>query len=148
MHAEKLLDASDPKPVRGTLFWFNEAHAEALEAALVDDRPAGLLAEDQRVLAIEAPQDSDPYPVLGRGDLNGMVSWVAEWGGDGELLVGMTPGTSKLAADQLVRALRDAGVGCVQRRVGELNDATTLRKHAVALQEADKPVRDREEVHA
>ena len=39
MHADGQLEASDPKPVRGTLFWFNEGYAEELEAALAEASP-------------------------------------------------------------------------------------------------------------
>jgi hypothetical protein len=145
MAEEGLLISSDPKPVRGTLFAFNEEHSDALEAELATNRPPGQLVGDQRVLAIAAAEGSDPYAVLGRNDLNGLIEWVAEWGGDGEFLVGMAPDTSLLAAEQLARALKAEGVKCVQRRVGELQDASALRRHAVALTESQRPVR--EEVH-
>lgn len=139
---EGLVHSADPKPVRGTLFWFNNSHAEALEAEVASNHPPGQLLSEQRTLAIEAHEQADPYLVLGRNDLNGIVAWVAEWGGDGELLVGLVPGTKKLAAEQLVNALRDAGVSCTQRRMGEFEDAGELRRRSAALAEAKRPVRE------
>lgn len=144
MHAEGLLKASEAKPVRGTLFWFNEEHAEALDAALAEATPAGQLRSEQRTLAIEAPEDADPYPVLGRGDLSGLVAWVAEWGGDGELLVGMAHDVPKRSADQLVGALREAGIKCQQRRIGEISAGVETRRHAIAVEEAKRPVKAEE----
>lgn len=145
MHTEDLLVSSDPKPVRGTFYWFNEEHAEDLEAALEVDRPAGQIAAEQRLLALVVPEDSDPYPVLGRGDLNGPIAWVVEWGGEGELLVALSPGTPQRSAEQLVRALRDAGVRCTQRRTGEVIDGGQLRRDTVAMREARNAVRESEE---
>jgi hypothetical protein len=139
---EGLIHSGDPKPVRGTLFWFNNSHVEALEAEVASNHPPGQLLSGQRILAIEAPEHADPYLVLGRNDLNGIVAWVAEWGGDSELLVGLTPGTKKLAAEQLVHALRDAGISCLQRRIGEFEDGAELRRRSAALAEAKRPVRE------
>ncbi len=139
---EGLVLSADPKPVRGTLFWFNNSYAEALEAEVVSNHPPGQLLAEQRVLAIEAQEHADPYLVLGRNDLNGIVAWVAEWGGDSELLVGLAPGTKKLAAEQLVNALRDAGISCLQRRIGEFEDGAELRRRSAALAEAKRPVRE------
>jgi hypothetical protein len=145
MHAEGQLKASDPKPVRGTLFWFNEEHAEALEVALAEASPPGQITAEQRLLAIVAPQESDPYLVLERGDLNGAIAWVVEWGGEGELLIGLAPGTPERSAKQLVGALREADIKCTQRRVGEVSDGEQLRRDMVAVREARAVVRESEE---
>lgn len=136
MYSEGLLEASDPKPVRGTLFWFAEEYAEELDEALTEDRPPGQLSTEQRVLAIEAPNGVDPYRVLGRNDLNGLISWVAEWGGDGELLIGMAQGTALLAVEQLIGALRESDIVCVQRRMGEIMDGAGLRRLAIGKAES------------
>lgn len=141
MFAEDLLLADDPNPGRGTHYWFNETdHAEALEAALEDARPAGQLASEQRLLAVSAPEGADPYTVLGRGDLNGAISWIAEWGGDGELLIGMAKGTPLRLAQQLVAALGEQNIKSVQRRVGELMTGDDLRRFVTAVDEGKKPV--------
>ena len=135
MHSEGLLkDDADGTPVRGTQFWFNEQYGDALDEALADERPAGQLLAAQRVLSV-APkgEEGDPYAVLGRPDLNGAISWVAEWGGDGEVLVGMAPETPKRMVDQIVRALREADLKCTQRRVGELMSGDLFRREATAI---------------
>jgi hypothetical protein len=140
MHSEGLLLADAVEPVRGTLFWFNDVHAEELESALADNQPAGQITTEQRILTVAAPEDADPYLVLGRADLNGAVSWVVEWGGDGELLVGMLLGTPKLTVDRLVRALRNANISCVQRRVGELMDGQGLRRLTIGVSDVEEPI--------
>jgi hypothetical protein len=136
MNAEGLLkDDADGHPVRGTQFWFNEEYGEVLDEALADERPAGQLLSEQRVLSV-APKDEegDPYAILGRPDLNGAISWVAEWGGDGEVLVGMVLDTPKRVVDQLVRALRAADLRCKQRRVGELTSGDAFRRDTTAVE--------------
>jgi hypothetical protein len=140
MYAEDLLKADDPQPVRGTHFWFNEEHADALEAAAGSDRPVGQLVAEQRMLAIASPEHADLYSVLRRSELTTVVSWAAEWGGDGELLIGLVPGTTKQAADRLVAALRDAQVGCIQRRVGQLIGSDELRRLADGVKDAQQAV--------
>jgi hypothetical protein len=140
MHAEKLLHASDPEPGRGTFFWFNDDHADALEQALAENLPPGQLGAEQRVLAIKCLEDADPYQVLGRKDLNGPVAWVAEWGGDGEFLVGMASDAPKQAVDRLVRALHKAGVKCTQRRIGEVLDRSALRHLTEAVDDVEEAV--------
>jgi hypothetical protein len=128
MHNEKLLRADSDEPTRGTLFWFNSEHQDALEASLADNRPPGLMAYEQRTVQITSPEDVSLYDVLGRAELNGMISWAAEWGGDGEFLVAMLPGTGKPATDRLVEALRSAGIRCQQRRVGQILSGDELRR--------------------
>lgn len=147
MHSEGLLlsdakESGDGQPKRGTLFWFNEEDfGEALEQALADERPPGQLLENQRVLTIAPKGDeADPYSVLGRSDLNGAISWVVEWGGDGEVLVGMVHGTPKRVVDQLVAALRNAKLKCKQRRVGELMDGEAFRREVAAVDYGKEPV--------
>lgn len=143
MNAEGLLkDDADGEPVRGTQFWFNEEdYGDALDQVLVDERPPGQLHTNQRVLSVSPKgEEADPYTVLGRPDLNGAVSWVVEWGGDGEVLIGMVLDTPKRTVDQLVRALRAAGIGCEQRRVGELMTGDLFRRETVAVDYAARKV--------
>jgi hypothetical protein len=128
MYAEKLLLADSDTPVRGTLFWFNEDFAEALEQALSDNRPPGQMVYEQRTLQIESPEDVDLYGLLGRSDLNGTISWVVEWGGDGEWLVALQLGIEQSAAARFKDVLRQAGVKCKERRVGQISTADQLRR--------------------
>jgi hypothetical protein len=144
MLAEGVLkaDSEGGEPVRGTLFRFNEDEfGDALDEVLADDRPPGQLLGEQRVLTVEATDEADPYSVLGRGDLNGAISWVVEWGGDGELVVGMVQGSPKRVVDQLVRALRDAKMKCKQRRIGELMSGDDLRRRVTAIEYAKELAR-------
>jgi hypothetical protein len=128
MHVEKLLLADSDEPTRGTLFRFNDAFSEVLEESLADSRPTGQMAYEQRTLQIMSPESVDLYRLLGRAELNGMISWAAEWGGDGEWLLTMLPGTEKDAVDRLVGVLRSAGIRCQQRRVGQILSAGQLRR--------------------
>jgi hypothetical protein len=128
MLSEKLLLADSEEPARGTMFWFNQDFAEALEQSLSDSRPPGQMAPEQRTFQISSPEDVDLYGVLRRTDLNGTISWAVEWGGDGEWLVALLPGTEKDAAERFVGVLRSAGVACRQRRVGQILTADQLRR--------------------
>jgi hypothetical protein len=128
MHTENLLHADSDEPVRGTQFWFNNEFAEVFEASLADSRQAGQMLAEQRTLEVSSPEDTDLYGVLGRPDLNGTISWAAEWGGDGEWLIALLPDAGKEAADRLVGVLRSAGIRCQQRRVGQLLSAEELRR--------------------
>jgi hypothetical protein len=127
MLAEELLCADSPEPTRGTQFWLNPDVSDELAEAVAGHRAPGQLAPEQRILELNAPADRDPFVVLARSDLNGFVEWFAEWGGDGEMLIGMTPDAGQIAAQRLTGALRKAGIGCIQRRVGEVGDRGALR---------------------
>lgn len=138
LHAEGVLEASDPEPTRGTLFWLSRDFADELEQAVADDRPVGQLLANQRVLQVRADADADLYTVMGRPDVGGLISWAAECGGDGELLVAMVEGTTKAQADRLAHALRRAGASCAHRRVGDLLTPRDLRGAAASLQAIDE----------
>jgi hypothetical protein len=127
MLAEGLLEANSPEPTRGTLFWLNEDFADELAEVVASHNAPGQLAPEQRVLQLASPPDRDPFAILARPDLNGLVEWFIEWGGDGEMLVGMTRDAERLAAERLTGALRKAGISCLQRRVGEVGDRAALR---------------------
>jgi hypothetical protein len=138
MHAEKLLDADSAEPVRGTQFWFNDEFAEVFEASLMDSRQAGQIVSEQRMLEVSSPPSADLYGVLGRPDLNGTISWAAEWGGDGEWLIALLPDAGKEAADRLVGVLRSAGIECEQRRVGQVLSAEELRRLIASVEYANE----------
>jgi hypothetical protein len=132
---------SDGPPGRGTHYWFNEEEfGEALEASLESGWSKGQLLVDQRILRISAPEDADLFSVLGRTDLNGTISWVAEMGGGREFLIGMAEGTPLRALEQLATALQRASVECVRLRVGELMGPADLQGTGIAIDEAQEAV--------
>jgi hypothetical protein len=140
MLAEEVL-LSDGSPGRGTHYWFNEDEfGEALEAALESGRPKGQLLANQRILRISAPEDADLFSVLGRTDLNGTISWVAEMGGGREFLIGMAEGAPLRALEQLATALQRVSVECVRLQVGELMSPAELQSTDIAIDEAQKAV--------
>lgn len=138
MHAETLLRADSDEPVRGTQFWFNDDFAAAFEASLADSRQAGQMAAEQRTLEVSSPEDADLYGVLSRPDLNGTISWAAEWGGDGEWLIALLPDAGQDAAARLVQALRRAGIRCRQRRVGQILTGEEMRRLIVSVEYASE----------
>lgn len=134
MHTEDLLKADDVEPVRGTHFWFNEeAYGPALDEFLESDRPLGQLFFDQRILIIAPKSEEDPLSVLAREELVGEIAWTIEWGGDGEMLIGLEKEAPKRAADQLVAAFRKAGMSCSQKRVGEMMGVDEVRRHVASI---------------
>jgi hypothetical protein len=133
MHAEGILVADAEAPTRGTHYWLDQRYADALAEAVADAQPPGLLTSHQRMLELTAPDVEGLYEVLGKAHLSTVISWAAEWGGDGEWLVALSTSASKLAADRLVGALQKAGFTCRQRRVGDLFDGQRLQLLAVGV---------------
>ncbi|HET7589830.1 MAG TPA: hypothetical protein VFK14_06550 [Solirubrobacterales bacterium] len=126
---------ADGPPGRGTLYWFNEEEfGEALDESLASDHLAGRLVRGQRALVIQAPEGVNRFAVLARGSLNGSVSWVAEWGGGDQLLVGLEPETTLLEAERLIAALQERGFKCDHRTVGEVLSAGQFRRVTKSLE--------------
>jgi hypothetical protein len=134
MKDEGLLNASDDEPVRGTRYWFNEAiYGNALDEFLESDRPPGQLFSDQRVLLVSPRDEEDPWQVIARGDLAGDIAWVVEWGGDGDMLIGMEKDAESRAVDQLMLVLRESGLRCRRKFVSEVMGADGVRRRAQSL---------------
>jgi DNA-binding PadR family transcriptional regulator len=136
MLAEGVLVADTDPPTRGTLYSLAPEHVETLEAVLGDTQPHGQVVESQRVLVLTAPDGARLYRALGRSDLTAVVSWAAEFGGDGQWVIALSRAASKLQADRLQIALQALGFDCEQRRVGEVLSADALRRLAAAVDDA------------
>ncbi|MEA2366317.1 MAG: hypothetical protein QOE69_1396 [Thermoleophilaceae bacterium] len=140
MHAEGILQAGDAEPTRGTEYWLDERYADALEEAVTDAQPPGMVSSEQRMLELRAPEVGALYAVLGQRHLSTLISWAAEWGGDGEWLIALARGTSKMQGDQLTKELQDAGFHCRQLRIGEVVEGRRLPQMAQGF---DEPARSR-----
>jgi hypothetical protein len=135
MHAERMLEASDPEPTRGTFYWLDERFHEDLEDALRTTQPAGQLAPGQRLMRVHAENSDRLYEVLQQVDLTASVSWAAECGEDGSWFLALTPEASWLEAEQLQAALRRSGFDCRRDMIGEVLTGDALRRVATSIVE-------------
>ena len=132
MHAEGLLGASDPEPVRGTVFWLMEKHAAELEESLKTDQPVGTVANHQTLMLLHAPNRAAMDSVLAKADLTASVSWAARCGSGREMLLAIGPDPDERELSVLESALEDANVAYDTCHVTALMDPVRLRSVASA----------------
>lgn len=144
MYDEGLLLASDPEPVRGTLFWLDPDHQNALiEALRGGEGVLGLLKENQDFLLVKSSTRTALDEVLARDDLAVTISWAARLGGGAEMLLAIALDTPENEFGRLWRMLEDAdGVEVSQHHTARVLDARALRSnvHAAREVEASNPV--------
>lgn len=136
MHEDGALEASDREPTQGTLYWLNPDADEALEKALVDSAPTGMLTNGQRYMEVRLAERRELHKVLSRQEFGGLVHWAAELDSDERWLVAIAPWATRLQADRMRAAMTAAGAECALRRVGDLYGREEWRRAGTAIEEA------------
>lgn len=136
MHAEGALEASDPEPTRGTLYWLNPDAAQALAKALDDSPPAGMLIDGQRYVEVKIADRRQMHEVLIRQELGSLIHWAAELDGAERWFLAVAPWATRLQTDRLQAALAAVGAECASRRVGDLYGREEWRRAGIAIDEA------------
>jgi len=140
MHADGVLLASDPEPVRGTLFSLAERYVDELEQALRTNQDPGVVAEHQTLLFVNAPSKSALDRVLGQADLVAAISWAARCGSGTEMLLAIDPELDVGDLGRLESALEASGVAVATSTVTALMDAQRLRSAALAARNAAEAI--------
>jgi hypothetical protein len=140
MHDDGLLLASDPNPVRGTLFWLNPERQDELIAALRGgDGALGVLKENQDLLLVKSSTRTALDEVIGRDDLAVTIAWAARLGGGAEMLLAIALDAPEREFGRLWRMLEDTdGIEVSQLHTAKVLDAAALRSNVRAAQEVEE----------
>jgi hypothetical protein len=136
MHSEGVLRASDPEPVRGTLFTLREEYVADLDEALRANQAPGVVAPHQTLLLLRAPSKASLDKLLGRADLVAPVSWAARCGSGREMLLAINPQLDVGGVGRLESALEASGVVVETCAVTALMDTQRLRSASLSATNA------------
>jgi DNA-binding MarR family transcriptional regulator len=120
----------------GTRFHLAPHHRDALDCALGEHQPPGVLQKLQPVLfLIDRPGILDVARALAPGDISAVVIWVVQMDDD-TLVLGLNREAPAVARARLRAALEAARISCHAGRVSEVHPGKAWRDMMAATRDA------------